>query len=395
MLQLAASTCRSRAETSRPPGRSATKRSRIRWRCIEQARDHRRHHHQPEDAGQDQPPGARQVELHVQVDEEVAQRARLPGRRLVPDEAVVALEHLAGPASTRKIVPRSSIEPGLGVHRMGVEEDVEVAALARPDPDVVADTRDRPRRRAGGSCASIGPSSGSALAHAAGRPAADLGARRPRPPRSRPPRRAGGRARPRDQPWIAVSRFICACESASIAAYPAIATPTSAPWTTVAPEITAAPRDEVLLEAGVEERHRPEQRRQDHRKGDVVHPRRARRAARPASPSSSPRAAASAPGPASSQRVTRRARGDRLGDPARAMLDDVGICHGAPRCQNVWLPQALRRLPDLRPERAEVQGRGASGLPRKSRPSSYGKTTGTLHLRSDPIVSFARVAPER
>ena len=34
MLQLAASTWRSRAETSRAPGRSATKRSRIRWRCM-------------------------------------------------------------------------------------------------------------------------------------------------------------------------------------------------------------------------------------------------------------------------------------------------------------------------------------------------------------------------
>ena len=29
------------------------------------------------------------------------------------------------------------LEPGLRVQRMGVEEDVQVAALARPDPDVV------------------------------------------------------------------------------------------------------------------------------------------------------------------------------------------------------------------------------------------------------------------
>jgi len=34
MPQLAARTWRSRAETRRRPGRSATKRSRIRWRCM-------------------------------------------------------------------------------------------------------------------------------------------------------------------------------------------------------------------------------------------------------------------------------------------------------------------------------------------------------------------------
>ena len=117
-------------------------------------------------------------------------------------------------------------------------------------------------------------------------------------------------------------RFIWVCDRARIA--PAIATATSAPWTRIAPEITRRAADEVLLEAGIEERQRPEQRGQEDRKGDVVDAGRAR--GQPQRHRHQRRHARHQRARAGEQPAgQRRVRGDRLGDPARAMLDDLGM----------------------------------------------------------------------
>ena len=202
------------------------------------AGDHRRHHHQPEDAGQDQAPGVGQVELHVQLDQELAQGARLPGGGLVPDEAVVAVEGGAGPGVDAEHGAEVVLEPGLRVQGMGVEEDVQVGALARPHPDVVqvfgVDLA--------GELADPGVDrhvEGPGLARRSDRPAPDLvGEDRDR---------AGGddgvEQEAEDDGAPAVDRGEPLDLGLRQGAHqPAIATATSAPWTMIAPEITSVPR---------------------------------------------------------------------------------------------------------------------------------------------------------
>jgi hypothetical protein len=91
------------------------------------------------------PQGARHVEPHVQVEEETAQRAAVPCRGLAPDEALAAVEHLAEPASARKMVPSAPVS---GFTGWVWKKDIHVPAVAGPDTSVVEVSRiDLPRER--------------------------------------------------------------------------------------------------------------------------------------------------------------------------------------------------------------------------------------------------------
>ena len=101
---------------------------------------------------------------------------------------------------------------------------------------------------------------------------------------------------------------------------------------------------QVLLEAGIEEGHRPDQRRQDDRKGEVRHPRPPLAAARAASPHIVATAASSAPGPASSQRVvTGRARPPPPARPARP-ASSLGNCLAPMSLQRPVIVAGYRRV---------------------------------------------------
>ena len=103
----------------------------------EHARDHRGHHRQAEDAGDDQAPGARQVELDVEVDEEAPERALVVVRRLLPDEAVVAPVDRTAAAVDAEDGAEILLDAARRVERVVMEGDDEIAALAAPEADVV------------------------------------------------------------------------------------------------------------------------------------------------------------------------------------------------------------------------------------------------------------------
>ena len=168
----------------------------------EHAGDDRGHHRQAEDAGDDQAPGARQVELDVEVDEEAPQRALLVVRRLLPDEAVVALVDRAAAAVDAEDGAVVLLDAARRIERVVMEGDDEIPALAAPEADVVevggidlagqpadgAVDRALERRRVARTCP---PTTGRS------RP------RRPRRRRWRSPHKAAGRGRPPTSrgPW--------------------------------------------------------------------------------------------------------------------------------------------------------------------------------------------------
>ena len=73
----------------------------------------------------------------MQIDEKPPERAAVPGRGLVPDEALVAFENLARGGIEAQDGAEVVRRPGPGVLGLRVEEGVDVPPLAGPDGYVV------------------------------------------------------------------------------------------------------------------------------------------------------------------------------------------------------------------------------------------------------------------